>query len=257
MSSGARLTVVLPVFNGAPTLAVTLESIAHQTRPVDELVVVDDGSVDATPAILERFETRLPLHVLRNPHNEGIADSLRRGVAAATGELVLRLDADDRWLPMHASQIERLANVMPLAQLFATRVIVKKADGQRIGLSPLLTDETVRRKLMWDNPLVHSATAFRREAYEQTGGYRQATLWEDYDLWIRLLEKGPLAFGLIPTVVFTSSQNSLSRVAKKRALAGRWKLQKTAIRRFSKMHPAAAAVCGSLGALRQAVALLS
>jgi hypothetical protein len=93
---------------------------------------------------------------------------------------------------------------------------------------------------MWDNPIVHSATAFRKSTFVKVGGYRQTSKWEDYDLWIRLLLVGRYAVIREETVLYTVGSESLSRVTKSLALGQRFVCQCAAIKAFGMSHPFAA-----------------
>jgi glycosyltransferase involved in cell wall biosynthesis len=88
------ISVVIPAWNAAATLAETLASVGAQTRPVDEIVVVDDGSTDATVAVARAAGAR----VLRQAR-QGAAQATNAGIAASRGDLVALLDADDLWTP--------------------------------------------------------------------------------------------------------------------------------------------------------------
>lgn len=90
-----RVSVVLPVYNRADYVAEAIASVYAQTLPPEELVVVDDGSTDASVEVVERC-ARPGLRILRQP-NRGIGAARNRGVAAATGELVAFIDSDDLW----------------------------------------------------------------------------------------------------------------------------------------------------------------
>lgn len=89
-----RISALIPAFDAADTLAETLASVAAQSRPADETVVVDDGSADATAEIAARFAPRV--RVLRQA-NAGPAAAFNAALAASTGEFVAPLDADDLW----------------------------------------------------------------------------------------------------------------------------------------------------------------
>ncbi|WP_248959129.1 glycosyltransferase family 2 protein [Sphaerisporangium perillae] len=92
------LSVVVPVRDGAPFIADALASLRRNARPDFEFIVVDDGSVDATPQIIDDFRDELPgLTVLRNASPAGLADARNHGLSLASGRYVTFLDGDD-WL---------------------------------------------------------------------------------------------------------------------------------------------------------------
>jgi glycosyltransferase involved in cell wall biosynthesis len=101
MTDGHFVTVVVPCHNAAPFIADTIQSVLDQTRAVDEIVVVDDGSSDGSAAIAESFGE--PVRVIRQP-NRGECAARNRGVQEARGDIIAFLDADDLW---HPEKIER------------------------------------------------------------------------------------------------------------------------------------------------------
>jgi len=96
MTKAGSLSVscVVPVWNGAAFLAQALDSILVQTHPVDEVIVVDDGSTDGSAAVAERYGGRV--RVVRQPHR-GTAAARNQGIAQASGDWIALLDADDLW----------------------------------------------------------------------------------------------------------------------------------------------------------------
>lgn len=248
-----RLSVVIPAYNAAAVLSKALRSVERQRPPVDEVIVVDDGSEDDTADVAQRFSSYLPIRVLRNERNIGISQTLDKGVRASRGDLILRLDVDDVWRPNHTYFASTCLERMSTATLLAGRAVMVSEDRSEMAVSKEVDDRSVRAALMWDNPLVHSATAFRRDHYERAGGYRDEVVWQDYDLWIRLLRMGQLASWAEPTVEYTVRPNSLSRIDKNMSLQARWYCQREAIRIFWKQHPVAAARCMFTGGLRAAM----
>lgn len=245
----SHFSVVIPAFNAQSCVDRALQSLAEQHQPVDEVIVVDDGSADGTVDTVLAWEGRLPIVLLRNDTNRGIGVSLRRGVDAARSDWVLRLDADDRWLPGHVQALSDAARQPGVSLVTAPAVLVDEA-GRRLGMSQVVHDADVRALLMWDNPLVQSASGFSREAYRAVGGYRVGVRWEDYDLWIRLLSVGRLGSSSSPSVEYTVSSTSLSRVKRSVAIAARWYCQRQAVERFWRRHPLAASRALTLGAGR-------
>ena len=233
-----KVSVVMPVLNGGKMVLDAVASIAAQSHGVDEFVLIDDGSTDGTGDRVHAATRHLSvsLLLLRNETNLGIARSLDRGVRASCGDLVLRLDADDRWLPSHVAALVAMARRDANAVLFSSRVRLVDEDRGPLGESPVIDARDIRWKLAWDNPLTHSATGFRRQAYLAAGGYRPTFRWEDYDLWIRLLQQGDAGFCNDVTMEYTVASNSLSRIGR-RGMRDRLALQRRAARAFFRHHP--------------------
>lgn len=106
-SDMSRVSVVIPCYNAAPFIASTLESVLAQTLPCHEIIVVDDGSVDASADIVRRYAPAVTL--LQQP-NQGESSARNRGIESASGDWVAFLDADDLWLPEKtAKQLEALS----------------------------------------------------------------------------------------------------------------------------------------------------
>jgi glycosyltransferase involved in cell wall biosynthesis len=192
-----RVSVLLPARDAAATVRAAAVSILRQSLRDLALVVVDDGSVDATPEILERLAERdRRVRVIRGP-GEGIARALGRGLAACDGEVVARMDADDVAHPGRlAVQVEALAADPRLdavggrVRLFPRRLVRQGMARYAAWLNGLTTPALVHRDLLVEAPLVHPATALRRGALEAVGGWRDGPFPEDYDLWLRLAAAG-------------------------------------------------------------------
>src|SRR3982074_2664398 len=92
-----RVSVILPAYNGARFIVAAIESVLAQTRPVDEFVVIDDGSTDDPAKIVDRFRPR-GVRLIRQ-ENLGVIGARNRGISETTGELIAFIDQDDAWLP--------------------------------------------------------------------------------------------------------------------------------------------------------------
>jgi glycosyltransferase involved in cell wall biosynthesis len=125
--------------------------------------------------------------VLKSP-GHGIVDALNAGLAAAKGEFVARMDADDIALPGRlAAQVEAM-RAEPTLLALGTAATEIDADGTRQGEIAVATGSAaIRERMQRENPLLHPTVTMRREAVLAVGGYRRAlTHAEDYDLWLRL-----------------------------------------------------------------------
>ena len=183
------VTVLMPVRNGAAYLETAASSILRQTLAALELLVVDDGSADATPSILARLAAAdARVRVLRQDA-EGLVAALNRGLREARAPLVARMDADDIAAP---HRLERqMAAMDPGVALAgsAWRVIGAAGEVRRV-VRPPLTDGEIRAAQRNTNVIGHPTVMLRRDAVLALGGYRPAFLLaEDYDLWLRLLDR--------------------------------------------------------------------
>lgn len=186
------VSVVLPVFNGAATLRAAIDSALSQDGVEVELVVVDDGSTDATAAILAGYATDQRVKPIRQEPNQGLVAALNRGVAAASHEVIARLDADDVALPGRLAHHVAAFAADPDLVLHATAYQRTLPDGTVLRTpSPPLTHGGLAMTSATGNRLCHSAVAFRRNAVLAVGGYRAERYpVEDFDLWVRLLAAG-------------------------------------------------------------------
>lgn len=183
-----RVSVVMSVFNGERFLAECIVSILAQTYDDFELIIIDDGSTDSTPTILASFvRADDRVRVMRNAGNSGIPVSVNRGLDAAAGELVARMDADDV-SPPHRLQVQ-------VAYLDAHPDVA--AAGSRY--EEFTTDVNVRTPgripaggLRGGNPpFPQSSMLARRTAITAAGAYDpRFNVAEDHDLFLRMAHAG-------------------------------------------------------------------
>lgn len=189
-----KLSVVMAVFNGASALATTLDSILGQTERDFELIVIDDGSTDATPSILADYAARDARIRVITQTNAGLTRALIRGCDEARADVMARHDCGDRSHPERfARQLALIADGATVASC-ATRFV--DADGDLLYIARADGDE-VRRSLLSDDAshihaLPHHGSAmFHRHAYARAGGYRaEFRVAQDLDLWIRIAHDG-------------------------------------------------------------------
>lgn len=201
------VSVLLPVRDGADHLDEALESLTSQTFGDFEVVVVDDGSTDATPELLAGRADDDPR--LRPLWQEaaGIVPALERGRAAARGRYLARMDADDVCAP---DRLERQLTFLESApELDGCGTLVEYVPRERVRagsrryerwINGLVRAEEIERDLFVECPLPHPTFFLRTGAVEAVGGYRDRGWPEDYDLVLRLWTAGA-RFGKVARVL--------------------------------------------------------
>jgi len=195
MTPMPSVSVVMSVYNGASQLRATLDSIAAQTFTDYELIVVDDGSADATAEILAEYLARdARIRVVRQ-ENAGLTRALIAGCGVATAPVIARHDCGDRSHP------ERLRRSFELLTgdtvLVACETKFFAPGGEELGTTEHHRRD-VRESLLHSNDPAglphHGAAMFRTDAYRRAGGYRAEFYFaQDLDLWLRLAKLGDIA----------------------------------------------------------------
>ncbi|HYZ77605.1 MAG TPA: glycosyltransferase [Gaiellaceae bacterium] len=194
--AGPLISVLLPVRDGAVFLREALESVLAQTLAEFELLVVDDGSEDETPAMLAAVADER-VRVLRQ-ERLGLVAALNRALGEARAPLLARMDADDVSLP---ERLERQVDYLEARPRVALVVTGVETIGRTATVVLPDDDAALRRRLLLRNPFTHGAVALRAEAVWRAGGYRaDYGANEDYDLWRRIARTWEL--GAIPDVLY-------------------------------------------------------
>ena len=203
----AEVSVVMGVYNGAGHLSAAVESVLAQEGVDLELVVVDDGSTDATASLLEQFVRRDPRVRMIRQENAGLTAALIRGCDEACGTFIARQDADDVSLPGRLSkQVARLRQDSSLAFVSCWAEMVGPGGEVLVTFQPEADAVIATRNLMIERvgPPGHGTVVMRRESYQKAGGYRPVFYYaQDSDLWLRLGEVGRLAY--VPEVLYRYS----------------------------------------------------
>jgi glycosyltransferase involved in cell wall biosynthesis len=186
-----RASLIIPTFNHARFLGAAIDSALAQTLGAVDVIVVDDGSTDDTPALLARYAGRV--RVLRQP-NRGLAAARNAGLAAARGTFVSFLDADDVMAPTKlAAQFAVLERSPAIGWTYCDVLMETVATGattrasERFGYAARALDGWLFPELIHGNFIPAIAPLVRRTALEAAGGFdERLTALEDWDMWLRL-----------------------------------------------------------------------
>jgi glycosyltransferase involved in cell wall biosynthesis len=203
------VSVVMPVYNCAPYLEEAIWSIRRQTFTDLEFIIVNDGSIDDSPAIIRRHAAADSRIVLIDQPNRGLAPAINSGVSAARGKYIARMDGDDiAWPERFARQLSEL-DKDPDLMVVGGRVRLCCPAGLSLGVEygDTTSHEAIEEALLRArSPIVHPAATMRADAVQAVGGYRnEYSTVEDLDLFLRLARVGRL--GNVPEVVLTYRQH--------------------------------------------------
>lgn len=207
MAPKPLVSVLMPVYNAAATLDETLASLAAQSLDDFEVVAVDDGSDDGSQEILRAWARRDGRVTATAAPHEGLVAALNRGLALCRGDLVARMDADDR---AHPRRLERQADLLRReAAVSVAGCLVELFPPERVGigfglyvewLNGLVEHGDIAREIFIESPIVHPSAMVRRGELQAMGGYRDMGWAEDYDLWLRYHAAGR-RFAKVPEVL--------------------------------------------------------
>lgn len=187
----ALITVLMPAYNAEKYIGEAIDSVLNQEFHDFELLIINDGSTDATKQIVDSMAD--PRIRLINQTNQGIAAALNIGLLNARTDLVARFDADDICLPERLGiQYEFLRNNPDYVIVGSNADYIDMHDEFVFtGRMSAYSDKAIRRSIYSYCPLIHSTTMFRKEAVLKAGSYNiHAHAFEDHLLWLKLLDHG-------------------------------------------------------------------
>ncbi len=231
--SHPTISVVLPFRNADRFLSEALASVAGQTFKEFEAVLINDNSDDVSLSIALAWCRRDPRFRLIRSCGRGLVDALNSGLAHSRGDWIARMDADDISLP------ERLEKQLNLALSMSPETVIScqvesfpddvVTDGYRMyekWLNHLIEPEEIKKNLFVESPVPHPTAFYHRERVLAAGGYLEKELPEDYELWLRLWNRG-FRFSRVPEVLlrWRDHPDRLSRTSSSYSLTSFYRLK--------------------------------
>lgn len=191
-----KFSVVIPLYNKAPYILTTVQSVLQQQYEDFELIVVDDGSTDQ--GVEQLSEIKDPRMTIIQKENQGVSVARNTGIMAAKSEFVAFLDADDRWCPDYLMQIDRLTQKYTQADIFVTAYNIQMSsnvthysnaeDAETSGIRNYWLTLKNGYDFVWT-----SATVIRKKAILDAGCFKPGErIGQDLDLWARVAQNNPL-----------------------------------------------------------------
>ena len=196
-----HFSVIIPLYNKAPYVRKTIESVLGQTFSDYELIIIDNGSTDGSSEIVAGFSDPR-IRIVRLEENVGVSNARNTGVALSTAPYITFLDADDWWEPTFLKEMAGLIERHPNAGIYGTGYYIVKNGKKRVA--PIGVEEgfsegeinycTVYAKTLC-MPLTSITVAIPRAVFDEAGGFKpHLKLGEDFDLWIRIALKHKVVF---------------------------------------------------------------
>jgi len=184
----AKITVLIPAYNAAATLAATLDSLVQQTFRDFDVLLVNDGSGDDMAAIAEQYRDRLPLQVHHLPQQVGVAGAANYGLARVTSPYIARIDADDLAAPERLEKQLAFMEAHPRVDVCGSTIELFYDDGSRPDhlLAKPAGDAAIKTMLVQCSALSNPSTMLRKSFFDDVGLYdARLDFAEDYDIWCR------------------------------------------------------------------------
>lgn len=191
--SAPLVSVIMPVYNAERFVGASLKSILGQQYSKLQVVVVNDGSTDGSEDVIRSFDD--PRIVYLSQANGGVSAALNTALKAATGSLIARQDADDISAPERiAKQVQFFQNNPDTVILGSWGSYMAGTAAQDSELVRPTTDAAIRFALLFDSPFVSTSVMASASAFAIAGGFDGSErVWDDYDMWSRLVAVGKAA----------------------------------------------------------------
>lgn len=216
-------------------LAAALESLCNCHTPLHEIVLVEDGPLpQALSEVIYAYRERLPIYSLRLSINQGLGPALTAGLNACSTPWVARFDTDDLVEPHRFEHQIRCLRMHPDVDICGGWIREFDEDPNtevgRIRRVPV-SHEAISSYAQGRNPFNHMTVMFRRDLALAAGGYGDEPMYEDYALWVRMLQQGARAMNLPEVLVLARTGPAMfARRGGLRYVASEWQMQRTFLR---------------------------
>lgn len=217
MGLDVEVSVIIPTYNRRELVQRAIDTVLTQTRPVQEILVIDDGSTDGTGEALSRAFGNRIRYVYRS--NGGVSSARNHGLSLARGRYLALLDSDDEWLPRKTELQVGWLEARPefgMVLCDVTRMNAERVDVERFSRREQIpVDGQVLKWVMLNPSLVPASVMMRREVYETVGGFDESLpTGEDLDFHLKVAARWPIGVVEEPLVRAMRGHDGLSSLAR-------------------------------------------
>lgn len=217
-----KVSVIIPTFNRAHTLARAIDSVLGQSHENFELIIVDDGSTDNTVELLKSYGEKLKYFTTEN---KGVSAARNFGVKNSDGRWLAFLDSDDEWLPEKlAKQLELLIHFPNLPLIHGEEIWVR--NGKRVNQKKKhkKAGGSIYQMCLPLCCISPSAAIIKREVYQELGGFdEEFVVCEDYDLWLKITSLHEVGF--VPTPIINKYGGHEDQLSSKYKAMDLWRVR--------------------------------
>lgn len=234
--SEQAISVLLPIHNGAKYLPELIPNLLSNCRPYDEIIVISDGSTDATNSMLRKASKEFPQIVFIEQDHSGLVQTLNNGISIAKNDWIARFDADD-YCSNNRLETQRREIGEDRVAIFADYSLYSMHDRFLGTIPSAIFPSAMKFSLISGNRTAHPVVIFNKKAAQQVGCYRAADfLAEDLALWMKLSEVGEIIS--VPDILlnYRLTKTSITRTNRERSQKVRDELIKEFSRQLDVRH---------------------
>lgn len=217
MKKNPLISVVLSVYNGEKYLSEAIESILTQTYKNFEFIIINDGSTDKSPEIINSYQEHDNRITVISRENKGLIDSLNEGIKKAEGKYIARMDADDISLPVRFEEQVKFMEDNPDIGISGSAVIRFGKNIKTVTWKLLKNNDAIKSELLFSSTFAHPSVIMNREMIIKNNLFydNQFLHAEDFELWTRMAKITNMSNLPKPLLKYRVVESSITREANK------------------------------------------
>lgn len=204
------ISIIMPAYNSEAYIEDAINSVIDQTYQNWELIVIDDGSIDDTAAMVEKFQSKDSRIVfIKNGKNRGVSATRNRAISLARGSWIAFLDSDDKWDQTKLEKQMKYAKELSAKFVFTGSSYINEDNKPYPGIFEV-PEKITYRELRHHNVIPCSSVLVKKHFFEKIK-MEKDEIHEDYAVWLRILQTGICAYGINqPLLIYRISKKSKS-----------------------------------------------